>query len=98
MGRDLLDEYNASLITLLHAVLDVDNQFLSELGVGDAQMFDEYFTFFYENGFKDQAEFIKDLIIFIRDGGTRSFEETYILKESAKCLLEQLNGEVGDID
>lgn len=98
MGRDLLDEYNASLITLLHAVLETDNRFLSELGIGDAQVFDEYFTFFFENGFKEQADFIKCLIIYIRDDGTKSFEETYLLKESAHVLLEQLNGEVGDVD
>jgi hypothetical protein len=88
---DPSDEFNGSLRLILKHIISNDGVgFISELGLGDAQIFDEYFMFFQEHGYVDQSNFIRDLIIFIRDGGNKSFEETYLLKERATILLDKL--------
>ena len=95
MKKDELGEYNESLRKILVSVIQERAGFLFELGLGDAQVFDEYFIFFYENEFKEQADFIKALIVYIREGGNKSFEETYLLKEKAEELLKYILGRTG---
>jgi len=83
----ILKEFNYSLRMILQSVIHQSLDYLDELSIGDAQIFDEYFMFFQNNGYERQSEFIHKLINYIRTSGNKSFEETYLLTESAKELV-----------